>query len=94
MLGVSGRIGKNDTQITKHYETYLRNNDTKKGLKYQRFYSDNNEDVNATEFECNEQWFKEALKALKYSEINKIVSDLEDLIYTGQIQWYKLQLET
>ncbi len=41
--------------------------------------------------EYNEQWFKETLKALKYSEINKIVSDLEDLIYTGEIQWYKLQ---
>ena len=42
--------------------------------------------------EYNEKWYKEMIKALKYSEINKIVSDLEDLIYTGQIQWHKLQL--
>jgi len=42
--------------------------------------------------EYNKKWYKETIKALKYSEINKIVSDLEDLIYTGQIQWYKLQL--
>jgi len=42
--------------------------------------------------EYNEKWYKEMIKALKYSEINKIVSDLDDLIFTGQIQWYKLQL--
>jgi len=42
--------------------------------------------------EYNEKWYKEMIKASKYSEINKIVSGTEDLIYTGQIQWYKLKL--
>ncbi len=75
---------------------------TKIGLKYQRFYSDSSEDANAKEIECNwitkckweynEKWYKEMIKALKYSEISKVVSDLEDLNYTGQIQRYKLQL--
>ncbi len=43
----------------------------------------------------NEKGYKETIKVLKYLEINKIVSDLEDLedlIYAGQSQWYKLQL--
>jgi len=44
-------MGKNDTQTTKHYETYLWNNDTKKvwstkGLFWQ---SDNTEELRTTE---------------------------------------------
>ena len=102
LLGVCGRIGKNDTQNKTIWDLLVKKITPsfkhKVLLAKQLWQQGNNSEwwdgmrywMQLREY--NEKWYKEMLKALKYSEINRIVSDLEDLIYTGRIQWYKLQL--